>query len=182
MTRVGASFFFYPYTAVTHSAPSDAFTSCADTPDVAAITSGSVTSFDTKTESDDAAAHVASEKVEFWMIESSARSNTVALKSSHVMPAMPSDTATIGVRVGLGVGTGVGAPSARASVQGSAPASGQPSAWAPAQGLAPASGTRLALPSARTSARELVRASGPGLARASGPGAARASATQHRRC
>ena len=66
MTRVGASFFFYPYTAVTHSAPFDIFTSCADTPDVAAITSGSVTSFDTKTESDDAAAHVASEKVEFW--------------------------------------------------------------------------------------------------------------------
>ena len=77
-------------------------------PYVAAITSGTVTSFDTKTQSDDASAHVASEKVAFFMIVSSARSNTVALKSSHVIPAMPSDTATIGVRVGLGVGTGVG--------------------------------------------------------------------------
>ena len=77
-------------------------------PYAAAIASGTVTSFDTMTKIDVTSAHVASEKVEFWMIESSARSNTVALKSSHVMPAMPSDTATIGVRVGLGVGTGVG--------------------------------------------------------------------------
>ena len=75
---------------------------------MAAITSGSATSFDTKTESDDTSAHIASEKVEFWMIEWSASANTVALKSSHVIPPMPSDTATIGVRDGLGVGTGVG--------------------------------------------------------------------------
>ena len=87
---------------------SNAHTSCTEIPNVAAITSGTVTSFDTKTQSDDASTHVASEKVAFLTIESTARSYTVALKSSHVIPAMPSDTATIGVRVGLGDGTGVG--------------------------------------------------------------------------
>ena len=74
---------------------------------MAAITRGTDTSFDTKTQSDDASTHVASEKVAFFIIVSSARSNTVVLKSSHVIPAMPSDTATTGVRVGVGVGTGV---------------------------------------------------------------------------
>ena len=96
------------HTAVTHNARSGALTSCTELPKVAAITSGTVTSFDTTTESDDASVHVASEKVAFFMIESTASVNTVALKSSHVIPAMPSDTETIGVRVGLGVGTGVG--------------------------------------------------------------------------
>ena len=76
-------------------------------PCAAAVASGKVTSFDTVTELDVTSSHVASEKDESWMIESSARSNTVALKSSHVIPAIPSDSATIGVRVGLGVGTGV---------------------------------------------------------------------------
>ena len=80
------------HTAVARSARSDVLTSCTEIPDAAAITSGTVTSFDTKTEPDDAPAHVASEKVEFFTIESSARTNTVALKSSHVIPAMPSDT------------------------------------------------------------------------------------------
>ena len=77
-------------------------------PYLAAITSGTVASFDNMTELDVASAQTASEKVAFWTIMPRARSNTVALKSSHVMPAMPSATATIGVRVGLGVGTGVG--------------------------------------------------------------------------
>ena len=75
---------------------------------MAAITSGTVTSFDTTTESDDASAHVTSEKVAFFMIESTASVNTVALKASHVILAIPSDTATTGVRVGLDVGSGVG--------------------------------------------------------------------------
>ena len=75
---------------------------------MAATTSGTVTSFDTKTESDDTSAHIESEKVAFLTTKPTARSSTVKLKSSHVIPAMPSDTATIGVRVGLGVGTGVG--------------------------------------------------------------------------
>ena len=91
-----------------HTQHTPTLTSCTETPKVAAITSGSVTSFDTKTEADDPSAHIASEKVEFWIIEFSASANTVALKTSHVIPAMPSDTATIGVRVGLDVGTGVG--------------------------------------------------------------------------
>ena len=69
----------------------------------AAITSGTDTPTDAKTQSDDAAEHVGSEKVAFSMIESSASVNTVALKSSHAIPAIPSDTATTGVRVGLGV-------------------------------------------------------------------------------
>ena len=43
------------------------------------------------------------------MIESSARLKTVALKSTHAMPEMPTETAITGVRVGAGVGTGVGA-------------------------------------------------------------------------
>ena len=54
-----------PHTAVAR-ARSDALTSCTEIPNVAAITSGSVTSFDTKTEeADDASSHIASEKVEF---------------------------------------------------------------------------------------------------------------------
>ena len=96
------------HTAVTRSARSGALTSCVEIPCVAAITSGTVTSLDTTTESDDALEHVASEKVAFLIIESTARSYTVASKSTHVIPAMSSDTTTIGVRVGLGVGTGVG--------------------------------------------------------------------------
>jgi len=75
---------------------------------VAAITSGTDTSIDAKTHSDGTSEHVASEKVAFFMIESIASSNSVALKSSHVIPAIPSDTATTGARAGLGVGTGGG--------------------------------------------------------------------------
>ena len=54
-------------TAVTHNIMrTAALTSCTEIPNVAAITSGSVTSFDTKTEeADDASSHIASEKVEF---------------------------------------------------------------------------------------------------------------------
>jgi len=50
----------------------------------AAITSGTAHSFDTETASDKST-HVDSEKVAFLTIESIARSNTVALKSSHVI-------------------------------------------------------------------------------------------------
>ena len=63
----------------------------------AAIASGTVTSFDTTTELDVTSAHVASEKVAFRMIESSARSKTVALKSSHVIP--PESTSAFRVLV-----------------------------------------------------------------------------------
>ena len=76
-------------------------------PYLAAITSGTVTSFDNMTELAVASAQTASEKVAFWTIVPRARSNTVELNSSYVMPVMPSATAMIGVRVGLGVGTGV---------------------------------------------------------------------------
>ena len=47
--------------------------------------------------------------VELLTTESIARSYTVWLKSSHVMPDMPSVTTTMGVRVGAGVGSGDGA-------------------------------------------------------------------------
>ena len=94
-------------THATHSRLS-VLTSCTEAPYAAAIASGTATSFDTATTLSATSAHAASEKVALRRIELSARSNTVALKSSHVMPAMPSDTATIGVRVGLGVGRGVG--------------------------------------------------------------------------
>ena len=50
-------------------------------PYVAAIASGNVTSFDTKTELFGMPLQAESEKVAFLTIESIARSNTVALKS-----------------------------------------------------------------------------------------------------
>ena len=63
----------------------------------------------TETAFDEALEQTGSENVEFAMIESSARLNTVALKSSHEMPEMASATAAMGVRVGVEVGMGVGA-------------------------------------------------------------------------
>ena len=89
-----------PHTAAAR-ARSDAHTLCTETPYAAAITSGTVTSSDTETELE-VSAHVASEKVELLMIESSARLNTVALKSSHVIPAMPSDTCIMSRRARVG--------------------------------------------------------------------------------
>ena len=106
------------HTAVIRSARSNALTSCTELPYLAAITSGTVTSFDTTTELDVTSAHVASEKVAFLTIESKARSNTVPLNSSHVMPAIPSVTATIGVRVGFGVGPRVGCADVGMGVEG----------------------------------------------------------------
>ena len=53
-------------------------------------------------------AHTGLESVAFAMIESSARLKTVALKSAHAMPEMPTESAVTGVRVGAGVGAGVG--------------------------------------------------------------------------
>ena len=63
----------FRHTVVTHSARFGALTSCTEIPNVTAITSGIVTSFVTKTESDDTSAHVESEKVAFLTIKSTAR-------------------------------------------------------------------------------------------------------------
>ena len=146
---------------------------------MAAITSGTVTSLDTTTESDDASAHVASEKVAFLIIESTARSYTVASKSTHVIPAMPSDTATIGVRVGLGVGTGVGCAVVGTGV-----------GTAVGKGVGTDDGTGDGDASARTTGRVAVQTSARASAQASAPASAgtmerewaRKSALQHRRC
>lgn len=82
--------------------------SCTETPKAAAITSGTVTSFETETELDVTSVQTGSENVALVMIESSALSKTVALKSLQLIPKIVIDTATMGVRLGLGVGMGVG--------------------------------------------------------------------------
>ena len=69
---------------------------------------GTDTSFVTETELDEASMQAGSENVALATIESSAKSKTVPLNSSQVMPEMDSATTTMGVRVGLGVGMGVG--------------------------------------------------------------------------